>query len=904
MLDKKTGSLFCNQCFDSRNGDGIAAIQWLLNCDFPAAMEKIAGYLGISPTTNRKKKKPELPSRPDEHLKFQDWNDRLAGLFCLKKRPIKTSALQLLGAKLATYRNQFKVIAIPVFSQGQIVGWCLYNVTGGPLPTWTIGNPKPEPVKIKLAGGSKAGIIGHWPQGFTRAIKTEGPSDLLALLSLPDFPDGIAAFCNGSGAMERPDKFGPDLIHRLHSVPVDVVHDCDQPGQQGATYIEKRGTRRPGWCPWLYGFAGPIRNIVLPFPIEADHGKDLRDWLAEGNNFADLNSLAERLPDFQPHDKTSGLDSRTVVVGIDESRVADEVIPRLATLAGPGAVYQRGGALVGIVPIEDKELPAGLLRLVPLALPTIRERITVAVRLVKEIEREGVTEYVPVAPPKWLPEAIAARQHYPSIKLLAGVVQSPTLRRDGSILQSPGYDDATGLLYSPLAAFPPVSDSPSRVDVQNATGRLLDVISDFPFAHDSDRSAWLAMLLTMIGRPAIDGCCPLFAITANTRGTGKGLLVDAASIIAYGRKAAKESFCKDAEELRKRITSIAIEGRPFVLFDNVDIRLSGTALDSAITSGVWSDRVLGRNATTGEIPFRSVLSATGNNLYFDGDTARRTLIVRLDSELENPEDRKDFSHPELLPWVTSQRAELAAAALTILRGYFAAGCPSTAGSTWGSFEVWYRVIRGAVVWAGLADPMATRETARNQDSNAETLAALIKGLLKAGKGRGLTAGEICELITKDKGGNSALADVFGEICGDQINARTIGNNLKQFAGRVINGYRINFKVGRGRTRSWRAEKVCDRVTQTTLVTQLPSLHVSEDKQEITQSQDGQEFGMTYRRPTEIESPVSPESPSERACPSCRSAMNPIAAEPGWINWDCQGCRKVIPERVKQTLGMP
>ncbi|MFV2070747.1 MAG: primase-helicase zinc-binding domain-containing protein, partial [Pirellulales bacterium] len=51
MLDGQDGALFCNQCFSKKNGDGIAAVQWLGGCSFPKAARMVADYLGIKPTS-------------------------------------------------------------------------------------------------------------------------------------------------------------------------------------------------------------------------------------------------------------------------------------------------------------------------------------------------------------------------------------------------------------------------------------------------------------------------------------------------------------------------------------------------------------------------------------------------------------------------------------------------------------------------------------------------------------------------------------------------------------------------------------------------------------------------------------------------------------------------------------
>ena len=50
MLDAKSGALFCNQCFKTNNGDGIAALQWLTGRDFKDTIKELADYLNVAPS--------------------------------------------------------------------------------------------------------------------------------------------------------------------------------------------------------------------------------------------------------------------------------------------------------------------------------------------------------------------------------------------------------------------------------------------------------------------------------------------------------------------------------------------------------------------------------------------------------------------------------------------------------------------------------------------------------------------------------------------------------------------------------------------------------------------------------------------------------------------------------------
>ena len=47
LIDKKAGALYCNQCFNTKNGDGIAALQWTKGRPLTEAVELVARQLGV-----------------------------------------------------------------------------------------------------------------------------------------------------------------------------------------------------------------------------------------------------------------------------------------------------------------------------------------------------------------------------------------------------------------------------------------------------------------------------------------------------------------------------------------------------------------------------------------------------------------------------------------------------------------------------------------------------------------------------------------------------------------------------------------------------------------------------------------------------------------------------------------
>lgn len=593
--------------------------------------------------------------------------------------------------------------------------------------------------------------------------------------------------------------------HLLQDVDVVLVPDVDLTSIARAKQAADR----------LSGVASSVAIARLPGEVKQKNGDDVSDCLNGPEGERLVRDAISRAPSWEGGHFDVLLEDRSeVVVRMNEADVSREVVEHLGKLGwespalNDGArVFVRGGVLVHVVESEEIETEGRtMVRDLPSCL--VRERISQAVRLVEKVESKGGVEIREVRPPSWLVESIYRRGAYGgAVKPLVGVIESPTIRGDGSIVQEPGYDLTTGLIFSPKVDFPAVPTTPSQADAEQAIAALREVLVDFPLAEDADASAWIAMVLSMIGRSSVNGHVPLFAVTANVRGSGKSLLVDAATLIAYGHRAARKAFTRNDEEMRKAITAVALAATPSVLFDNLDVQLGGSALDAAITSATWSDRLLGQSRMTGDLPMRTIWSATGNNMAFGSDVGRRVLPIRLQSPLETPEDRSGFRHHDLLSWVEAERPRLAVAALTILRAYFVAGCPVQPGGDWGSFERWSAIIRGSIVWAGGADPLLTRTTALAGDDTAALLGKLIVGIETADpSGLGLTTKEIEQKTFgshSDAPDHEALAEAVFEICGERFNGRKFGRRVRGFVGRVWQGRYIEADSARGGVARWR-----------------------------------------------------------------------------------------------------
>ena len=105
-----------------------------------------------------------------------------------------------------------------------------------------------------------------------------------------------------------------------------------------------------------------------------------------------------------------------------------------------------------------------------------------------------------VLPPTWSVQALAARARW-AFPYLEAVTEAPALRADGSILDRPGYDEASGLLYEPNAEYPLIPEKPSKRDVEVSVRDLLEPFDEFPFVSVSDKAAALATILTLVVVP-------------------------------------------------------------------------------------------------------------------------------------------------------------------------------------------------------------------------------------------------------------------------------------------------------------------------------------------------------------------------------------------------------------------
>jgi len=395
------------------------------------------------------------------------------------------------------------------------------------------------------------------------------------------------------------------------------------------------------------------------------------------------------------------------------------VAQAVATLEGDTEIYQRDAQLVRVVRVADAEheregMATGSPQIRALARATLRERLSAVGRYLKPVKNKLVA----VEPPQSIADCVAARGEWSTVRPITGVIETPSMRPDGSVIDAGGLDAATGYLYMPSRQFPAIPAHPTIDDARAALCDLIEPFAEFDFASDAARHVAVAAILALVARPAIGGPVPAFVFDASAAGSGKSLIAATITTLAHGRAAGVKTWPNDDEgELEKVLGGYALRGTQVVLFDNLRSAFAGGAIDKTLTA---HDRVDLRVLGVSEVPtlqWRAVILATGNNIQIAGDTPRRVLVSRLEPMCERPEERTGFQIPRLADWSVDNHPRIVCAALTLLAAYNAAGRPAQDLGGWGSYEKFRDLIVAALVWAGAPNVMSCRPTTLGQVSD-------------------------------------------------------------------------------------------------------------------------------------------------------------------------------------------
>lgn len=518
----------------------------------------------------------------------------------------------------------------------------------------------------------------------------EGESDADAIVAA-----GRCATTNIFGAKSW--KTVPDRHEVLRGARVAVVLDNDDAGtRRGLTILAD-----------LEGVAASIR-VLRPVT-----GKDVRDHLEAGLGLDDL-APVDLVPVVEPSMVETG--QRPPLDVTYPAEMADWLRETLGTgrLAG---MFARGPDIVhtpregedGYIPLSDDENDHdGPAQVRSADADVIAARCQYTFNCYQVTKKGAEPALFPTSAAR---VACNAVDMLPSLRRLRGVVHSPIVRADGTVLSAPGYDPATQLLHIPEAGLevPPVPEMPMGHAIKTAVDLLDKMTAGFRWVTPHDQANYYGLLLTPLLRELVPPPYKLGAISAPQPGSGKTLLATGLRIVHGG--VFRSEVPEDEAEMRKQITSIlSVTTGAVVVFDNVTGVLRSSTLSGLLTSARWDDRLLGVNKMVSRTNDR-LWVITGNNVTLGGDLVRRTLWVTIDPGVPDPHLRTGFAIANLEGWVAEHRAELLWSLLVLVRAWVVAGRPTEARGSDG-FARWVETVAGILGNAGVPGTFADVESAR------------------------------------------------------------------------------------------------------------------------------------------------------------------------------------------------
>lgn len=418
----------------------------------------------------------------------------------------------------------------------------------------------------------------------------------------------------------------------------------------------------------------------------------------------------------------------------------------------------------------------------------------------------------PEAVKPWDPTPTFARQvlgqsEFTFLRPIEYISTVPVLREDGSFVTSAGYDRQSAVFFWPSREWGELPKTTSREEALRCVEVLKDIVADFPFKSPADLSAWMAALLSPVCRRLYRGCTPMFVFTATTPGSGKTKLATVISRICQGRGFDVVQRPADASEEQKAMLAMLLGGRMMCLYDNERGEFRSSVLEAVLTSGGgYTGRVLGSSKEV-TVPVRTIFYLTGNNLVICGDLTRRVVTCSLEPDVEHPECRTGFRHPDLDGYVCEHQTEIYVAAARIAQAWVQAGRPHPeGGSRFGSFEGWTSTVRDMLLWLGFED--CVRDDRLDSDES-EGAASLMAGLDMMFGGEKFTLFDMCRRV-ESMSDDYVRQDVLnvwealvmlgltkrGRDGNDVPDPVKVSSLFRSFQGRIVSGRRLE-NCGRG-----------------------------------------------------------------------------------------------------------
>ena len=354
-------------------------------------------------------------------------------------------------------------------------------------------------------------------------------------------------------------------------------------------------------------------------------------------------------------------------------------------LAKANTYYQRGGLIVDIT-TDPSTKQTHVIDIKQSTLISSLSRVANWERFDKK-----ANSWVRINPPSQIASILYDATTYQHLPVLNGLTHQPYLRTDGSLAKNSGYDQLSGMFGVFKESEFDIKESVNRQDAQKALAFISELLSEFVFSNEADKSAALSAILTATIRPSLN-LAPMYHVRAPQISSGKSFLCQIISLFASPKKNAPTTFPKDDEECHKLLLSELMKAPAVIEFDNLTSDLlPHKSLCTVLTSEYLSGRILGVSKTT-SVNTRTLFLSSGNNVGPIKDMTRRCITINLDPGCEHPASRT-FKNPDLIANLTKERDKYVSSALTIIRAWINAKKPKTECKPLASYNDWSDLCR-------------------------------------------------------------------------------------------------------------------------------------------------------------------------------------------------------------------
>ena len=468
-------------------------------------------------------------------------------------------------------------------------------------------------------------------------------------------------------------------------------------------------------------------------------------------------------------------------------------------LAQSQSHYQRGGVIVSIV----KEMGIGEVNIKHLSQPALTLALAKAAQWMKYSKTKDA--WVITDPLARIVTILHDAIDYKYLPFLSGLAYQPYLRDNGSLVKESGYDEKMGMFGVFDSQNFSIPENPTREDAEKALHLISELISEFSFAHESDRAAAFSAILTAVIRPSL-AHSPMFHVRAPQISSGKSFLCKIISAFATPHRSAPTSFPHDDEECKKLLLSELMRSPAVIEFDNLTSDLVAyKSLCSVLTEEFMRGRILGVSKTIA-VNTRALFLSSCNNVGPIKDMLRRCITINLDTECETPATRL-YKNPNLLDNLFSERERYVSAALTIIMAWIKAGQPQQGAKELNGYKQWSELCRQPLLWLDMPDPVLSLFNSFNDDPERDTLGHLLKewhSLFASAPKMVRQAVNAAEQID-----NEEFREILHDIAGErhEINRRILGHYIKRNANRIVDGLRFVPAGGSRSAAAWCAQKI-------------------------------------------------------------------------------------------------